>query len=38
VEEVVNACAEEAEGRDYEREQEEAADLATALDLVAGEV
>ena len=34
MEEVVDACAEKAEGEDGEREQEEAADLAAALGLV----
>jgi hypothetical protein len=36
MEEIVNACAEEAEGEDGEGEQEEAADLAAALGLVGG--
>jgi hypothetical protein len=36
MEEIVNACAEEAEGEDGEGEQEESADLAAALGLVGG--
>jgi hypothetical protein len=36
MEEVVNACAEEAEGKDGEREQEESADLEAALGLSGG--
>jgi hypothetical protein len=34
MEDVVNSCAEEAEGDDCEGEQEEAADLASSLGLM----